>query len=415
MRGWRKEEWFRRAKPFIGVVFLQSGLAGMEILSKVAMNQGMSSFVLIVYRHAIATLVMSPFALFLDRKTRPKMTWSIFTKIMLLSLLEPVIDQNMYYLGMKYTSATFAATMCNIIPAITFLMAWVVRLEKVKIKSTRSQAKIVGTLATIAGAMLMTLVKGPVIELFWTKDANHHSAANDGAHTSNNGISLHNSIKGALMIATGCISWSAFVILQAITLETYPAELSLTAWICFLGTCVDIIVTLVIERGRSEVWSIKWDTKLLAVLYSGTVSSGMLYYVQGVVVRERGPVFVTSFSPLSMVIVAIISSFVLSDQLHLGRVVGAVVIVAGLYLVIWGKRKDHYKASSSSSSSLIENDQQEDQEIPQEINKQMTHARSNSTTNITTTTDEENPNNFKKVILSFTPGTGGIAQPHHNN
>ncbi|XP_057971644.1 WAT1-related protein At2g37460-like isoform X2 [Malania oleifera] len=361
MRGWRKEEWFRRAKPFIGVVFLQSGLAGMEILSKVAMNQGMSSFVLIVYRHAIATLVMSPFALFLDRKTRPKMTWSIFTKIMLLSLLEPVIDQNMYYLGMKYTSATFAATMCNIIPAITFLMAWVVRLEKVKIKSTRSQAKIVGTLATIAGAMLMTLVKGPVIELFWTKDANHHSAANDGAHTSNNGISLHNSIKGALMIATGCISWSAFVILQ------------------------------------------------------GTVSSGMLYYVQGVVVRERGPVFVTSFSPLSMVIVAIISSFVLSDQLHLGRVVGAVVIVAGLYLVIWGKRKDHYKASSSSSSSLIENDQQEDQEIPQEINKQMTHARSNSTTNITTTTDEENPNNFKKVILSFTPGTGGIAQPHHNN
>lgn len=35
--------------------------------------------------------------------------------------------------------------------------------------------------------------------------------------------------------------------------------------------------------------------------------------------KERGPVFVTAFSPLSMVIVAVLSSIALSEILYLGR------------------------------------------------------------------------------------------------
>lgn len=35
--------------------------------------------------------------------------------------------------------------------------------------------------------------------------------------------------------------------------------------------------------------------------------------------KDRGPVFVTAFSPLCMVIVAIIASFILAEQMHLGR------------------------------------------------------------------------------------------------
>ena len=35
--------------------------------------------------------------------------------------------------------------------------------------------------------------------------------------------------------------------------------------------------------------------------------------------KERGPVFVTAFSPLSVVLVMIIGSFVLSETLHMGR------------------------------------------------------------------------------------------------
>lgn len=46
----------------------------------------------------------------------------------LLSCMDrPVLDQNLYYTGMKYTSATFTSAMCNILPAITFVMAWILR------------------------------------------------------------------------------------------------------------------------------------------------------------------------------------------------------------------------------------------------------------------------------------------------
>lgn len=57
--------------------------------------------------------------------------------------------------------------------------------------------------------------------------------------------------------------------------------------------------------------------------------------------KDRGPVFVTAFNPLGMVIVAILSTFILREQLNLGRVLGAIVIVVGLYIVLWGKSKDH--------------------------------------------------------------------------
>ncbi|CAI0426792.1 unnamed protein product [Linum tenue] len=73
----------------------------------------------------------------------------------------------------------------------------------------------------------------------------------------------------------------------------------------------------------------------------GVVCSGLAYYIQGLVMRVRGPVFVTAFSPLCMVVVAIISSIIFAEQMFLGRVVGAAIIVAGLYLVVWGKSKDY--------------------------------------------------------------------------
>lgn len=51
----------------------------------------------------------------------------------------------------------------------------------------------------------------------------------------------------------------------------------------------------------------------------GVICTGIAYYIQGVVMKERGPVFVTAFSPLCMVIVAIMSTIILAEQMFLGR------------------------------------------------------------------------------------------------
>ncbi|KAL1209968.1 WAT1-related protein [Cardamine amara subsp. amara] len=186
-------------------------------------------------------------------------------------------------------------------------------------------------MATVGGAMVMTLVKGPILDLFWTKGASDQNTA---------GINIHSAIKGAVVITVSCSGFACFMILQAVTLRTYPAELSLTAWICLMGTIEGTVMALIMEKGNLSFWAIGWDTKLLTSIYSGIVCSALAYYAGGMVMKTRGHVFVSAFNPLCMVIVAIMSTIIFTEQMHLGRVFGAVIICVGLYLVVWGKGKD---------------------------------------------------------------------------
>ncbi|GAB4844893.1 hypothetical protein Ancab_038284 [Ancistrocladus abbreviatus] len=339
-----------KLKPYLAMVSLQFGYSGMYVITMVSLKKGMNHYVLTVYRHVAATLAIAPFALILERKIRPKLTPSIFLKIMLLGLLEPVIDQNLYYVGMKSTSATFTSACINVVPAITFILATIFWLEKVDIRKIPCQAKIIGTIVTVSGAMVMTLYKGPVVDLM-TRGRGHHGAATSSS-------SDQHWITGTLMLLGSCLAWSGFFILQSFTLKEYPAELSLTLLVCVMGVVQGAAVALVMERDMSA-WALGWDSRLLASVYSGVVCSGIAYYVQGVVNKQRGPVFVTAFSPLCMIITAALGSIILAEQLHLGSILGAIVIVIGLYCVIWGKSKD-----KPGSSLALTDEKAKAQELP---------------------------------------------------
>ncbi|XP_009620098.2 WAT1-related protein At5g07050 [Nicotiana tabacum] len=335
---------YQRAKPYIAMISLQFGYAGMNIITKVSLNRGMSHYVLVVYRHAFATAVIAPFALILERKIRPKMSLMMFLQIFVLGLLGPVIDQNFYYAGLKYTSPTFSCAMSNMLPAMTFVMAVLCRMEKVDLKKFRCQAKVLGTIVTVAGAMLMTLYKGHVVNLLWSTNSNVPEVS--GANSDKDWV------KGSILLIFATLAWASFFILQAITMRKYTAPLSLTALVCFLGTLQSIAVTFVMEHEPS-VWTIGFDMNLLAAAYAGIVSSSIAYYVQGLVMEKRGPVFVTAFSPLMMIIVAIMGSFILAEKIYIGGILGAVLIVAGLYSVLWGKYKE-YKEKEIEESIIPE-------------------------------------------------------------
>ncbi|KAK3230670.1 hypothetical protein Dsin_002551 [Dipteronia sinensis] len=341
-----------KVKPYLAMVSLQFGYAGLYIITMVSLKHGMSHYILSVYRHVVATLIISPFALVLERKIRPKMTLPIFLRIMAIGFLEPVLDQNLYFLGMKYTSATFASATINVLPAITFIMAIIFRLESVNVKKIHSLAKVIGTAITISGAMLMTLYKGPVINFIKSGGGSHHVTSSES--------SSNNWFTGTLMLLASICCWSGFFILQTFTLKKYPAELSLASLICLMGVVEGSIVSLIMERDMSA-WKIGFDSKLLAVTYSGVVCSGITYYVQAVVIRERGPVFVTSFSPLCMIITAALGAVVLAEQVHLGSIFGAIIIVFGLYTFVWGKSKD---GKISSAESLIPADEKGGDQLP---------------------------------------------------
>lgn len=80
-------------------------------------------------------------------------------------------------------------------------------MEKVNLRRLRSQAKIIGTLVTVGGAMMMTLIKGPMLNLPWTKENNNspHSYSSHG--------NKQEPVKAAIVITISSICSSAFTIL----------------------------------------------------------------------------------------------------------------------------------------------------------------------------------------------------------
>ena len=81
-------------------------------------------------------------------------------------------------------------------------------MEKIKIKSAYTQAKIIGTLVTVAGALVMIMYQGPNVVFPWTKNSTSQTeaASQDGGDF----------IKGTLILFCACFTWSAFFILQVI-------------------------------------------------------------------------------------------------------------------------------------------------------------------------------------------------------
>ncbi|MED6141011.1 hypothetical protein PIB30_099130 [Stylosanthes scabra] len=332
--------WLRNAKPYLLLVAVQFGSAGMFIFAMDAIHKGMSHYVFIVYRNAIASVTLAPFAFLLERKVRPKMSLRVFLEIMALAFFEIILDQCFALLGMKYTSASFLSAVMNSAPSITFVLAVILRMERMKIKEVACQAKVIGTAVTFGGTLVMAFYKGTAVTVVGATKAAHQ------AESVNSSSGSHWAI-GTCFLLIGCIGFSAFYILQAITLRKYPAEMSLATWVCFAGALQSSLVAVFAEHHHPHAWAIGWDVRLFAPAYAGIVTSGVQYYIQGMVSKAMGPVIVTAFNPLRMVIVTALACIVLSEQLYLGSIIGAVVVVAGLYAVVWGKYKEQ-KAKENS-------------------------------------------------------------------
>lgn len=58
---------FEKLKPYLCVIVIQCGNAGLAIIAKDALNKGMNHYTFATYRNLIATIVIAPFALFFER------------------------------------------------------------------------------------------------------------------------------------------------------------------------------------------------------------------------------------------------------------------------------------------------------------------------------------------------------------
>ncbi|XP_051121007.1 WAT1-related protein At4g15540-like isoform X3 [Andrographis paniculata] len=227
------------------------------------------------------------------------------------------------------------------------------RMEKVKVRSVSSQAKIIGTLVSITGALVVVLYEGPLL-ISSTHLPDLARLFPEASTTSSQ--SQANWIIGGSLLAAGFVLLSIWDILQAKFVKDYPAEFILVFWYNLSSFMVSLPVGF-IGKPDLSAWKLSFDVKLLAILYAGIMGTGFGTLLHAWGLRVKGPVYVAMFKPLSIAIAAILGVIFLGDNLYLGCVVGSIVISIGFYTVMWGKIKEDMIGSSeectgeSSSSS----------------------------------------------------------------
>ncbi|XP_057449338.1 protein WALLS ARE THIN 1-like isoform X2 [Lotus japonicus] len=338
-----------RAKLHLALTFLQFCYAGNHIFVRIALDSGVSKLVFPVYRNITALLLLGPLAYFSEKKDRPSITRYCLVQFFLLGLVGITLKEGFYLLGLDNTSPTFAAAMQNSVPALTFLMAVVLRYESVHFNRMDGLAKVLGVLASVGGASIITLYKGPTI---YTPNLALHqeqflSVLRD--------VTAKNMNMGGIYLFGHCLCWSGWIVMQAFVLKNYSAPLTVSAFTCFFGIVQLITIAAFFEKDP-KAWQLNFSEEIYSILYSGLVNSGLAAALQIWTIGKGGPVLASIYLPLQTLLVALMASIVFGEDFFLGGIIGAFLIITGLYLVVWGRSQETKSAKECMRVPIIESE-----------------------------------------------------------
>ncbi|KAL0364878.1 UNVERIFIED_CONTAM: WAT1-related protein [Sesamum angustifolium] len=228
--------------PFLAMVIVQLGYAGMNIISKLAMDSGMNPFVHVAYRQVFATVAIAPFAYFMERVT---------------------VNQITYFVGLKNSTPTIACALTNINPAVTFIMALPFRLEKLGMKSKAGQAKILGTILCVGGALLLSFYHGSVVNI-GESSIHWNYAQKTGTNNSLNHVNL---ILGPFLLIVSAVSWAVWLIIQTRVSQRYAAPYSSSALMCLMASIQCVIVGFSFDHNLSA-WSLNPSIRIVSSVYA---------------------------------------------------------------------------------------------------------------------------------------------------
>ncbi|KAK3407769.1 hypothetical protein EUGRSUZ_J00140 [Eucalyptus grandis] len=331
---------YRDVFPFSAVITTDSILVGVTTMFKAATSRGMSVHVFLFYAYALAALLLLPAPFFsLKSRARPPLSLAIAAKLGLLGLVGG-FSQILGYAGISMSSPTLGSAISNLTPALTFVLAFLFRMEEVSLNRRSSQAKIIGTVLSVCGACVITLYKGrPVI--FTLKPS---LSLYPLVHTSNSNWA----VGGILLTACYVLTTLWYILLKHIMMEyPGPAELTIIFFYNLVVSFLTAIVCLVTEHDMSA-WKVQ-GIGLASVICSGLFGQCLSSIVHSWAIRLKGPFYVVMFKPLSLPVAVVMGVFFLGDTLHLGSVIGATILSIGFYMVMWGKAKEEMVEKSVES------------------------------------------------------------------
>ncbi|KAD2080487.1 hypothetical protein E3N88_41874 [Mikania micrantha] len=314
MRSKTRESWANEILPFVAMLITTSSDIGILTIVKAAMNGGMPSIVYIVCHDAIGTLILLPFFIIhiLRNPGRPPLSCSILFKFFILGLLGVCLSQVLIIEGTYYSSPIMTSSISNLIPANTFLLAVIFRMERIDIRSSSSLAKLLGTIITISGAMLFTFYQGPTIfNPIPLLDSSNRLLMSQAS----------NWIYGGLLLVMSGIAIAIWNVLQSAMAREYPDQQTIVFFFCLFGTLQCMALSPFMEPNPSA-WVLQPGIRLIAVLLGAVFSLAIRNSSITWCLKKKGPVFVAMFNPLQIVISVIMGVTFLGDSLYLGSDVG---------------------------------------------------------------------------------------------
>nr|GMD21190.1 WAT1-related protein At3g30340-like isoform X2 [Ipomoea batatas] len=180
------------------------------------------------------------------------------------------------------------------------------RQERINMKCKSGKAKVLGTLICLIGAIVLTLYKGkPLI-----------NASSQGLEANHNTKSW---VIGSLFLFAGASTWSSWFLIQSWVGSGYPYQYSSTSIMSFFGAIQSTVLCFIID-GNTSIWRLKGSLEILAVIYAGIVGSSICYVVMSWCVKQKGPVFTSTFSPFIQIFAIVLDVSILHEQIHLGSV-----------------------------------------------------------------------------------------------
>lgn len=338
------------AKAYGAVVLIRLMYSGMHVMSKIALDQGMNPFVFVFYRHTTAALVLIPAAFVLERQKAKPVTLKIVAKMFVHALYGVTACGVLFNLGLNYASATSSSALYNVQPVVTFILAVILGMESMKLKKLHGNIKVAGILFCIAGVTVLAFYEGPMFKSF-----NHHRLFQDGGgSSSSSSYSKNQWVFGIFLMTLSNILAGLWTVLQGPLIEDTSKLMNTTLQIS-CASLQALVVAVAAERDFSK-WKLGWNISLAAVIYSGVIVTALSYYMQMWTIAKRGPVFLAMSMPLTMIFTIVISSFVLGDAVSLGSIIAGVLLIGGLYNVLWGKNmeeKDDLNRISAGGKPVV--------------------------------------------------------------
>lgn len=345
--GW---SWEERYKPCVAMALVQWFYALVDMALKTAYGLGMRPIVFVAYRQGIAAATLLLASLATRGTLRPMAVGARAFALLFGASLASATGQYFYFLGLQLASPSMARATTNLSPGITFAIAAVIGLENVDLRSSRSIAKIIGTVICLGGAMLMAFFKGPRLL--------------GALQQQNLGVLLLSAtddwVRGGIYLMGNAVCFSIWYILQVPVCESYLDPLSLATWMCLLATLQCAVMAFFLEANYMEIWKLASIWELPCILYGGVFASGANFFLQSWCISVKGPLYSAIFTPLSAVITTVLSTLFLHEELNIGSILGAIAIIVGLYVVLWGKADDtkseRLTIPSNDSKRIVEPD-----------------------------------------------------------